>query len=291
MGHKNKLSLVGQVTRELQSQLAAGEGRDKRADKSARDTTGRIYSYSTVKTYIKHCCNFVRWARAEHGCRTLDDCRPFASDWILRIQSEGKSAWTQKLCAAAVAKMYRCTTSDLGIETPARKRADIQRSRGAAVRDKHFSASKNADLLTFAKCTGLRRRELQQIRGYALCLHGGRYCLEVTEGTKGGRRRISPITGTDADVRAVVDMCRRAGEKAIWGRSGVSTAMDVHACRREYASRVYAEHARPLDTLSRSQKYYCRGDKRGTVYDKRALMRTSEALGHGRVNVVASNYL
>lgn len=291
MGHKNKESLVKQVTQEFQAQLQAGAGRSKHADKQAGDTVGRVYSFSTCKTYIKHACAFVKWAKAEHGCRTLADCRPYASDWIRRIQSEGKSAWTLKLKASAVAKMYRCTTADLGIETPARRRADIVRSRQDVVRDKHFSNSRNADLLMFARCTGLRRRELQQVTGRALCLRDGRLCLDVQDGTKGGRRRIAPIMGSQAEIQAVAEMCRQADKNAVWGRTGVPGAMDVHACRRQYASRVYADNARPLETLSRSQKYYCRGDKKGAVYDRRALMRTSQALGHGRTNVVASNYL
>ena len=37
--------------------------------------------------------------------------------------------------------------------------------------------------------------------------------------------------------------------------------------------------------------YFCRCDKKGTVYDRKALLEASKALGHNRFGIVPTNYL
>ena len=70
---------------------------------------------------------------------------------------------------AALSKLYRCRHGRgqkpfRDVETDIRRRADIKRSRGDAIRDKHFSEKNNADLITFCRCSGLRRAEIQDLR-------------------------------------------------------------------------------------------------------------------------------
>ena len=142
--------------------------------------------------------------------------------------------------------------------------------------------------MTFGKCSGLRRRELGRIRGSALIRNGDKYSLRVTDGTKGRRSRVSPVMGTPEEIELVVRLCREAGDGRIFSK--VPHAMDEHSYRKEYCNRVYQAEKRPLETLSEKQKYYCRGDMKGVVYDRRALLRASEALGHSRISVVPSNY-
>ena len=68
------------------------------------------------------------------------------------------------------------------------------------------------------------------------------------------------------------------------------TPMDEHGYRREYCNRVYQAAKRPVKALKDSDRYYCRGDMNGTVYDRRALLIASEALGHSRISVIPVNY-
>ncbi len=289
MGHRNRKTLIRQVSEELDAQFREGKGRKKHIDKKTPEgTKGRIYTETTLKTYKKHACYFVKWAKEKHKCRTLEECRPYAAEWIR--ERRDLSAWTQKTEAAALAKLYRCSAEDLGIVTPPRKREDIKRSRKKTKTDAHFSAEKNREVDTFGKCTGLRRRELGRIRGSCLFRKGGLYYLNVTEGTKGKRPRTAPVIGTPEEVRLVADLCRKAGDGRIFGAKGVPHNMDEHGNRRQYANRIYQAHKRPLETLENAQKYFCRGSMKGTVYDRRALYRVTEALGHGRIGVVVSNY-
>ena len=182
-----------------------------------------------------------------------------------------------------------CTDAERRIWGSRRRRGNgRQSSRGPKRNDAHFSEKNNIEIVTFGRCTGLRRRELSRIRGSALSEIGGSFYLSVKDGTKGKRERTVRITGTPEEVALVVRLCRESGDRRIFPR--VPHNMDEHSYRREYANRIYQFYKRPLWALSRNQKYYCRGDLRGVVYDRRALYRASEALGHSRLCIIPSNY-
>ena len=94
--------------------------------------------------------------------------------------------------------------------------------------------------------------------------------------------------GSLEEVALVVRLCGEAGNNRIFEK--IPHAMDEHSYRRVYCNRVYQAEKRPLETLSDKQKYFCRGDLRGRVYDRRALIKASEALGHSRISIVPTNY-
>lgn len=289
-----RASLTYQIKQELHSKLAIGE--PKHTDKHQITADGRrlsdlkIYSYQTLTTYMKHCNYFAQWAKELHNCRTLEDARPYVNEWLQTRIDEGKSAYTIKTEAAAIAKLYGCSTSAF-IKTPERNRSDITRSRGDKAMDKHFSETKNAELVAFGRGTGLRRAELQQVRGGDLVHNTDGSCsVHVHIASKGGRERYAPIIGTPEQVRAIVARFEATGDDSkVWGK--VHAAADVHSWRADYATAIYNAHARDLSTLSRSEKYYCRGDLKGQVYDRAALLIASQALGHNRISVVAEHYL
>lgn len=305
MGHKNKLSLVAQVKAALDQKLAIGESRQQgKRDGTAAD---KIYSWSTYNTYLKHACYFVEWCKKEHKAKTLEQCRPYVAEWMATRSS--LSPYTQKLEASALAKVYGVTVSSLqefresghglGIETPRRSRAGITRSRGQKVRDAHFSEKNHAALLEFCRGTGLRRRELQLLTGDALEQDpDGHWVLHVTKGTKGGRPRYAPIIGEPETVARIVERLQSAGTGRVWQK--IPNGADIHSYRADYATALYLLHARPLDQIPKRRTpkgylvqdvYVFRGDRKGQKLDRAAMLITSNALGHGRISVIAENYL
>lgn len=242
-------SLIQQVKECLDSKLAIGQS--KLAAKLDGIHTNYIFSWETYRSYLKHCCYFVKWCKEQgidpilgHKPRTLEECRAFAERWIKYNVDRGLSAYTVKLQVSALAKLYGCKTTDFDIKTPARRRKNITRSRGNAARDKHFSAKANKDLITFCRCTGLRRAELAQIRGTDLIEHEGKICLDVKRGTKGGRLRISPIIGSSEEIEIVKKLCTSAGANKVCPRP--SENADIHSYRAEYATRIYNACKREL---------------------------------------------
>lgn len=285
MGHKNKPnrgSLVKQVQDTLDAKLQIG--RKKKPDKLSGISQNYIYSWETYHSYLKHCCYFVKWCKENHGCKTIEQCKAYASEWMKT--RENLSVYTQKMEASALVKLYGCTLEELNIHTAARQRKDITRSRNTVKRDRHFSESNHAELVAFCRATGLRRAELKALRGTALHQDSSGYYLYISSGSKGGRERYAPIIG-DKDL--VIRLCKQAGDGKVFEK--IPSGADIHSYRRDYATAIYQQHARPLEQLTAKEKYYCRGDQNGEVFDRAAMRIASNALGHGRITVIAGHYL
>ncbi len=251
MGRKKpSKSLIQQVKEEFDSKLKIGES--KYPAKLRGIHTQYIFSWETYRSYLKHCCYFVRWSKDQavdpllgHKPRTVAECRPFAEKWIKYNMDRGLSAYTLKLQLSALGKLYGCSITDFDVVTPPRKRSNITRSRGVAAGDKHFSITANQDLITFCRCTGLRRAELSQIRGTDLMIHDDELCLDVRRGNKGGRLRIVSVTGTSEELETVKRLCTEAGGKKIFPHPNKHA--DIHSYRAEYATRIYNQHRRNLE--------------------------------------------
>lgn len=280
MAHKNKKSLIRQTQERLDSMLAIGQS--KYEDKKLDLTERKIYSWNTYKSYLQQCCQFVRYCRDNHHCKNLADCRQYVREWM--ESRKGLSAYTQKLSASALCKLYGESLEELGITTKRAARSEITRSRGTAKRDAHFSEQKNADFVEFCRSTGLRRSEITKLRGDQLIERDGEYCIETTG--KGGQFRVITICG---DVELVIGKMKEAGTGKVWKK--VPQNADIHSYRADYASRIYLKYARPIEEIPRKERYICRKDKAGIVYDKAAMLEVSKALGHKRISVVGEHYL
>ena len=280
MGHRNKKSLIRQVQERLDSMLAIGQS--KYEDKKLDLTKRKIYSWSTYKSYLQQCCQFVRYCKDKHHCKNLADCRQYVKEWM--ESRKDLSAYTQKLSASALRKLYGESLEELEITTKRTVRSEITRSRGTAKRDAHFSEQKNADFVEFCCSTGLRRSEITKLRGDQLIERDGQYYIETFG--KGGRFRIITICG---DVELVVRKMQAAGKGKVWAK--VPGNADIHSYRADYATRIYSSHARPIEEILQKERYICRKDKAGIVYDKNAMLEASKALGHNRISVVGEHYL
>lgn len=280
-------TLIRQIDQSLKSRLAIG--RLKRPDKADGSYRKYIYSWQTYRSYMKQLGLFARWCKETHNARYIKECRQYVSEYL---QTRSKlSVWTQKLDMAALQKLFQEYPEDgqkpFGVMLQPRLRRDIRRSRQQAVRDADFSVSNNADLITFCKCTGLRRSELQELRGSDLTADGN--YLHVTRNTKGGRWRMAPLAGTPKEIELVQRMCRTAADGRVWPH--VPGSADIHSYRADYCQRIYLQHARPADQIPSTDKYYCRGDRKGVILDRKAMLIASQALGHNRIDVIASHYL
>ena len=321
MGHKNKKSLKQQVDEELRSMLAIGQS--KHVDKVTDDTSDKIYSYGTFDAYQQQCIAFAGYCKNQHKAKNLADCRQYINEYLQASIDKNMSPYTIKLQASALAKLFHCSTKDF-ISTPPRKRKHIKRSRHSVKRDDRYKTGKNDDFIRFCKSTGLRRREITALRGDCLQMKDGKYYIFVKNG-KGGRKRLSEIIGSEEDVAFVIDTMQKAGERKVFDKI---PDIDIHALRAEYAKSVYAKYARPRQEYknermilyhnrlvttytdkSEVQEYYnpdgtlkkgftdvrsayhCRDDKKHICYDRLALLKCSQALGHNRASVVADHYL
>lgn len=280
MGHKNKLSMVAQVKHTLDSKLAIGES--KHQAKLKGTAQNNIYSWRTYKTYLTEGCKFAKWAKETYKCKDLSQARQYVDEYLEK--SKSLSPYTQKLYVSALAKLYSCSSKDFNFKADIRHRAEITRSREERVRDRHFSEKKNSDLIQFCKSTGLRRSELEKLKGNQLIEKKGQYFIGVTG--KGGRYREAPVIN---NVELVVNCMKAAGENRVWQK--VHNAADIHSYRGYYATSMYKSLAREKNDIPKEDRYCCRVDLAGTWYDKKAMLIVSKALGHNRISIIAGHYL
>lgn len=301
---KNK-SLVRQVDEVLNSKIDFG-GIDKHNNKK-QIYESKIVSRDTLRTYKHECCNFVKWVKSKHPeerFRTLDDCRPYASDYLHRTKPNGEqySAWTVHTRLSAIAKLYGVPLRDICADAPKRHRADITRSRlEDTTTDKAYSLSRNLDAEMLGRAAGLRKSEFSRVT--TECVHynqNGDLVVIVDKGKGGKAREIVVDPAYREQVIALRDRTP-PGERLI-PKGEVPAKLDEHALRRAYAKSMLQHYSRPLDTLSKSEKYYCRKDKSGVVLDRQAMALVSRSLGHGsydrrtgeyrdRIDVIAGYYI
>lgn len=279
MSHKSKESLFYQAYNILHAKFRPGES--KYEAKKDGTASNYIYSIVTLKNYLDVAKQFTKFCRKQYHCKNLAECRPHVDDY-LRYRADC-SAWTVKKDASALGKLFDCSTKEF-IKTGSRHRAEIKRSRVPAVRDGHFSETRNADLVTFCRSTGLRRSEVAAVRGTDYEIHNGIMYIHVKKG-KGGKERYAMVIG---DKDAVMRMMDNAGDQKVF--PSVHSAADIHGYRAEYAAALYLKYARPIEEVPKKERYHCQGEL-NCEYDRKAMLVVSRSLGHNRVSVIAQSYL
>lgn len=299
MGRRNKKyfkDMHQQAYERFKSMQAFGESKHE----AIRQGTDRdkIFSFNTYKTYWKHTKYFIQYMKEHHPeCTTLKKAKKYVNEWLQDRADQGLSAWTIQVEAKALGKLYGIQPGDDDyFIPPKRNREDIQRSRGDRVRDKHFSKTNNDELIKFCRGTGLRRSELEDLRGKDLMTRAqieadiarleavpegqrspkdekrltalkdtrvfkSEYFTHVRSG-KGGRERFSPIIGPNA-AQIIERMQNTKAEDRVW--LYVNSNADIHSYRSDYATAIYKEYARriediPYDRVNKGTGHRFQGD-------------------------------
>lgn len=273
----------------LQSMFNAGFDSNRSNDKTNADTQNKIYSKNTFKTYKRQFSYFADWlAEAHKEAYTLADARQYVDEYLLHLIELERSAYSITTAKAALAKVFQTEATQF-IDTPARERANIKRSRGVAVRDSNISNKTETKLALFSSAVGLRRKEMMSIESKDLFFDNGKAYLNVTKGTKGGKARIVEICGTsEGETKMIVEWIQSREGKLF---PKLNTNYDNHYYRAVYAQRLYDRYKREEKDIPAKERYIMRKERAGEVYDKLAMEIVSKNLGHNRISVIAQSYL
>lgn len=278
MGSKLERAMVNT----LLSKKAYGESRHQA--KLEGTANEKVFSYGTMNKYVQVTKDFCRFCESqEKGLRYTKDVIKYVNPYLQSLKDKGMSGWTQQTHRSALSKLFGkdyCT-----IELDQKKRCDIKRSRFDVPNARHFSVKNNEELINFCQHTGLRRTELESLKPEQLFYKNGQAFLKVKG--KGGKVRDALILENDQRVIDRINNTKK--NELVWGK--VHSAANIHGYRGDYAKSLYQSVSRPLEDLNRNEIYYCRGDKRGDRYDKKAMLEVSRSLGHNRIDVIANNYL
>ena len=278
----------------------AGRGKFKHFGKKGEDKYRYITSQNTfrdVSAVWRRFSQFVAEKSKGDNLDTLESILKYADRYLQSCVDKNFSAWTLTFYKKHLGKVFDLPTTSF-ISTKPRQRADIKRSRHDVESDKHISQAKHDFFAMVGGATGLRKSEMQSIRGTALSPErdeDGFYYFTIKG--KGGRVRRSPIIANKEEEQLILALFRQAGDFYVFNNRkndvqtySVPKKLDEHSHRAEYARRVYKHYERNILELPRKQKTFLRKDLRGHILDKFAELKTSQALGHNRVDEFRRSY-
>lgn len=285
----------------IKQKWQAGKGKSRHLGKKEGDIYRYITSQKTfrdVSAVWRRFSQFVAERSKGDDLDSLESILKYADRYLQSCVDKDLSAWTLTTYKTHLGKVFDLPTT-VFIKTKPRQRADIKRSRHDVEIDKHISQVKHDFFAMVGGATGLRKSEMQAIRGTALSRErdeDGFYYF-VTKG-KGGRVRRSPIVArNEEEEQLILALFRQAGDFYVFNNRyndvqtySVPKNLDEHSHRAEYARRVYKHYERNVLDLPRKQKTFLRKDLRGHVLDKFAELKTSQALGHNRVDEFRRSY-
>lgn len=309
---KKKYTLRKDMQSKLDSYLKNGKNSSRDKDKNNKEdlTKNKIYSYVTYKNYKRSCYKLADYLYKNHKeVRQLKDLKiKHVNNYLQYMVVKGYSAPTINSSKAAIAKLMQISSKEF-LQTPRVKRENITRSRGMKERDKHISKETENYYAKFTTAIGGRRSEMEELRGTDLVIktlkvelkdkHGNKYVkvlsnkypqVKIRNG-KGGKERFAPIFARNKEeLTEIINTFKVAGDSKVFEK--LPSHFDNHFYRGQYAKRAYKKFSRPIREINNKKEiYFCRGDKAGEAYDRKAMLMTSKFLGHNRVDVIARHYL
>lgn len=277
---RKRRTVEQQVRSVLRGMRDYGKGRHE--VKQTGDTRV-ITSSKTLKIYEQECIAFGQWCKAQGYGSNMQKLTQHAEEWVKSYDS----ASSQKTKLSALRKFYGSDNTHLQFKTKARSRETITRGREVTRYEGHFSPQRHEPMVWVCLHTGLRRDELTHLHGGCVSRHADGHLY--VDGIKGKGGRVRDIRILDDDPRTARIINNVPASAKVFGH--VHDAAPIHRYRGAYATELYLSEARPVDKLSRADKYHCRGSMQGVTLDRAAMKVVTESMGHTRINVIAAHYL
>lgn len=309
---KKKYTLKKDMQKKLDGYLKNGKNSSRDRDKNNKEdlTQNKIYSYVTYKNYKRSCYKLADYLyKNNKEVRQLKDLKiKHVNNYLQYMVVKGYSAPTINSTKAAIAKLMQISSKEF-LKTPRVKRKDITRSRGMKERDKHISKETENYYAKFTTAIGGRRSEMEELKGTDLVIRPLTVNIKDKYGNiqiktlskkfpqvrirngKGGKERFVPIFAKDkGELKEIINTFKKAGNDKVFGK--LPSHYDNHFYRGQYAKRSYKKFARPIVEIKDNKEiYFCREERKGDAYDRKAMLIASKFLGHNRVDVIARHYL
>lgn len=196
---------------------------------------------NTRRNALRACKSFDGWRREQglSAAQVRADPAKAAQGWIDHCANRGLAPGTVKQYAAGICKGLGFGMQAVSYSRPVPTRS---RSRGNSV-DANLARAKesNAPVVQFQQVVGIRRAELESLRGGDTGIdESGHFCVIVRRG-KGGKvqwQRVAPEHV--AFVRNVMESV--PPDAPVFGR-GIDHDLDLHGIRAEHARSEYVRYA------------------------------------------------
>ena len=261
-------------------------GRSKHIDKinnNGKPLIDKIYSYGTLESYMSVCFRFFVWVFNQYSCFRIDEAINHVPAYLNMRINRKLSAWTIHLDASAIAKLYQCSYIEFGVELPVRRRSDVKKNKIERELLMQYE-EEYSELAEFCKSSGLRRKEMKTLKPNEITSSkNGDTFVYVRCGKGGKKRTVKTLRNYPIKLR---DRAIANGQEKVFDE--IPADVPIHIWRKQFAQTLYHQLARPIETLKREQRYSCKRDMKGKVFDRAAMYEVSRQLGHERLGVVTT---
>ena len=205
----------------------------------SRDPAHAISDRDTKKTYKTSIKRFCTWTKEQNYTRedVLDNPQSYLQQYADNLKARGLSAATIHTYIAPCCKGLNIPLQH--ISKPDRAIRDITRSRGGKNPRGRKDAEKPeyARLVAFQEAVGLRRAELEKLRGEDLQKRDGQLYIVARQG-KGGKEQWQKILPKDAGTVAKTFEGIKKDEK-VFSQEEMKNRIDLHGMRAAHARQTY----------------------------------------------------
>ena len=270
-------------------------GTSRHGGKASGQAGGRIYSFDTMRTYVRACTRFARWGKERYGVRNIRDLTPaMARAYLDELAGKERAGGYLGKVSSAIRKLSVALHGerwDLGPGWHSDRRPERAYSvedAGRIVQDlrEHARDPQLADVARLQVIGGLRRGEAVQLRGQDIDPDRG--VLRLEKGTKGGKvREVSVATEHKDFLQRLKERAGNYSDGHVFqGRGGLAKRLERavdEACKR-LGIRDQGTHGfRGMFAQRRYAEYRGQG-----LSDHQARRRIAGELGHGRIEVTYS---
>ncbi len=199
-----------------------------------------IDNSATVQTYKKAASEFASWQKEAGYGKHIEDIKDSAKtviqEYTNHLEQEGKSPSTIHTKIAPICKGLGVSMRD--IDKPRRSADRITRSRGLSDRAAHdIESARYERAVSLQKVTGIRKSEIERLRGRDLVQVGNHLCVHVERG-KGGKETYQRILPQDEETVKRVFSGIEPNQK-VFQKGELSPHLGSHYARREHAQDCY----------------------------------------------------
>lgn len=278
-----KSKLQGRIYRAYQY----GKGVSRHELKKQGKADKAITSNNTYIQYSRNVTHFADWCKAK-GIRSEYIAEKAAPEYLAELEQKGLANTTLKTYKAALSK---CFGHEIDFKVGACNRADVTNNRGVKPSNLRANPENYKQATDLIKHCGVRRSEIvrttEKASGHGIIsVRGnketGKIYLKIRG--KGGKVRQAEWVGSREEAEEFYKDFRKTKENEQVYR--LPKSVPSHRSRQVYAKALYASYARPLGTLSRQEKYYCRKELKGLAFDRDALYKVQHCLGHNDLHSI-----
>ncbi len=228
------------------------EGKSYEERLQVNDMRDKIYSYSTMATYLQQVDYFGSYLVSNgHKRISIEESKNHIQEYIDHLQAQGKSPYTIATALAAICKATGAIAHDY--KHPSRSVSNIKRGTLDRKNDRYNEVN-HAGILEANRLLGMRRTALSRLTAKDIIERGD--AVVVLSKGKGGRNNEQIFIMPEEKAAVLALKEGKAPEERIFDRKDFCNDADLHHMRQQRAVEVYNRIVDDMRQNPKRRDYY-----------------------------------